>query len=251
MHTHVCKFIRIILISVQADLEMINDAGHTSLHLAIAHNHPNVVRVLLSRGADSGNVSMPMMRLWSPTNITTRIDDLLKQFPARKKIKPIDSSIDLSQEELKKLKQSFDYLDQEGTGYIGLKELQRFISLEGASLSRALVLASSSFEGGRAKNLVSFQDFVNVLYGGTRGRTKKRQAKQRSVNHHNTLENLQDQRQRLLTGNRAASPRYTGDDATPADDDDVEETDVAGIGSNHNGGETKRVYKSKFMRFTM
>jgi hypothetical protein len=75
----ICK----VLLDRGADLNFRDKVGKSALHMAIAANQYATVKFLLESGANTTGVDMRQIRFWSMSNISTRIDNLLKKYPPK------------------------------------------------------------------------------------------------------------------------------------------------------------------------
>ena len=73
-----------VLLDRGADLNFRDKQGKSALHMAIASDQYATVKYLLAAGANTTGVDMRQIRYWSMSNISTRVDNLLKKYPPKK-----------------------------------------------------------------------------------------------------------------------------------------------------------------------
>jgi len=154
------------LIQAGANMDARDKNGKSPLHMAIAGNHYILVKYLLEAGANTAGVSMRSIRLWSSSNISQRIDQLIAKYPPRKS-RFRDSPVDhLTLKEYQLTKAIFDFFDANGDGYISLADLQQQLAharrgpmFDAHQLKRMIRMASSVGD----RNRVSFEDFIEML----------------------------------------------------------------------------------------
>lgn len=122
-HTDICK----VLLDRGADLNFRDKTGRSALHMAIASNHYTCVKFLLEVGANTTGVDMRQIRFWSNSNISNRIDNLLKKYPpkplrtSKLKRSPIEG---LTLREFALQKKIFKFFDLNQDGFISEEELK-------------------------------------------------------------------------------------------------------------------------------
>jgi len=72
-----------VLVDKGADLNFRDSTGKSALHVCIGANQYATVKMLLELGANTTGVDMRQIRFWSMSNISNRIDNLLKKFPPK------------------------------------------------------------------------------------------------------------------------------------------------------------------------
>jgi ankyrin repeat protein len=72
-----------VLVDKGADLNFRDRTGKSALHVCIGANQYATVKMLLELGANTTGVDMRQIRFWSMSNISNRIDNLLKKFPPK------------------------------------------------------------------------------------------------------------------------------------------------------------------------
>jgi len=160
-----------LLIDKGADLNFRDKTGKSALHVAIGANQYATVKMLLELGANTTGVDMRQIRFWSMSNISQRIDNLLKKFPpkplrtSKLKRSPIEG---LTLKEFALQKKIFKFFDQNADGFISedelrarLAETKRGPQFEPA-LIRQMIKVANSYNNSRG---VSFEQFVEVLQG--------------------------------------------------------------------------------------
>ena len=70
-----------LLIEAGIDINFRDKANRSALHMSIAGNQYATTKMLLEAGANTTGVDMKSIRFWSMSNISQRIDQLLKKYP--------------------------------------------------------------------------------------------------------------------------------------------------------------------------
>lgn len=137
--------------------------------MAIANNQYQTTKLLLESGANTTGVDMRQIRFWSMSNISQRIDNLLKKYPpkplkpSKMKRSPIEG---LTAKEFNLQKKIFKFFDSNHDGYISEAELQEKLSqtTRGASfdpsLIRQMIKVANSYNNAKG---VSFEQFLEIL----------------------------------------------------------------------------------------
>ena len=159
----------VILLKYKANIDYRDRNGRSALHMAIAGNLYSTTKLLLDHGANTTGIDMRQIRFWSSSNISTRIDNLLKKYPVRPLIisKQIKSSLDgLSYKEYKLQEKIFRYFDTNNDGFISEIELRSKLTQthRGPSfdpkLIHDMIKVANSYNHAKG---VSFEQFVDIL----------------------------------------------------------------------------------------
>jgi ankyrin repeat protein len=161
----ICK----VLIDKGADLNFRDKVGKSALHMAIASNQYATVKFLLEMGANTTGVDMRQIRFWSMSNISTRVDNLLKKYPpkplrtSKLKRSPIEG---LTLKEFALQKKIFKFFDANQDGFISTDELRMRLNetkrgpVFEPRLIRQMIKVANSFNNSKG---VSFEQFVEIL----------------------------------------------------------------------------------------
>lgn len=165
-HTDICR----VLLDRGADLNFRDAAGKSALHFAIANNQYQTVKFLLEAGANTTGVDLRQIRFWSLSNISTRIDNLLKKYPpkplrtSKLKRSPIEG---LTLKEFKLQKQIFRFFDLNCDGFISEEELRQRLHetkrgpvFDPSLIKQMIRVANLGYSNSKG---VSFEQFVEVL----------------------------------------------------------------------------------------
>lgn len=161
----ICK----VLIEKGADLNVRDKSGKSALHMAIASNQYATVKYLLETGANTTGVDLRQIRFWSMSNISTRIDNLLKKYPP----KPLRTSklkrspiAGLTLKEFALQKKIFHFFDINHDGFISEDELRQRLNetkrgpVFEPALIRQMIKVANRFNSSKG---VSFEEFVTIL----------------------------------------------------------------------------------------
>jgi hypothetical protein len=171
-HTEVVR----ALLVFGSDLSVRSAGRKSPLEAAMGQNHVKVAKLLLDFGANTFAVDLETLRLESDTNVSDRMDELVKRHPPVAHVltpddmeeRPPEMLVHISHQEFQIQKQIFRYFDADRDGYITVADLKTKLArrpLRRGPAFNEVLLRQMVREARSSRSMrgVCFEDFLHII----------------------------------------------------------------------------------------